>query len=307
MINLVIHILIILIFPIFAIGIINRTKSIWSGRKGPNLNQFFFDLKRLLKKYPVYSEVTSWIFQLAPWIVLVTTMIAVILCPIIPGFSPFSFSYDFIYFAYVMGLGRVFMILAALDTGSSFEGMGARREATYSAFIEPALFFSFGALGIISGHTSFESLVLVDDIGPWIWVFKVLLVSSLFVLLQIETARVPVDDPNTHLELTMIHEVMILDNSGPELAIIQYASAVKLVVIAGLIAAVINPISASQNVFLSWTISGSIIFALSVLIGLIESWFPRFRLRVIPFYAFLGVFFGVASLVLSVLIRQGVL
>ncbi|MBI3554842.1 MAG: NADH-quinone oxidoreductase subunit H, partial [Deltaproteobacteria bacterium] len=167
--HFVFHLLVLLIAPIFVIGLINRTKAIWAGRKGPQLNQFFFDLRRLLRKAPVYSDVSSWIFQIAPWVVLTTSFVAALLSPIIPGFSPIAFSCDFVYFAYLLGLGRAFMILGALDTGSSFEGMGASREAAYSALIEPALFFAIGTLGIATGVNSFHELVHFVQAGQISW------------------------------------------------------------------------------------------------------------------------------------------
>jgi formate hydrogenlyase subunit 4 len=287
------------------VGLINRTKSIWSGRKGPGLNQFFFDLQRLFTKTPVYSDVSSWVFQTSPWLVLVTSLTAASLCPILPGYSPLSFSYDFIYFSYLLGLGRVFMILGALDTGSSFEGMGASREATFSALIEPALFFVLGTFGILSGNTSFHDLMFWNDVGVAELCIKVTAVFSLFILLQVESARVPVDDPNTHLELTMIHEVMVLDHSGPELGAIQYGAAIKMTLIAGLIAAVINPVSASDHVFSSFGISVAIMCFLAIGVGLTESLMARLKLRVIPAYTFVGVVLGIMSLILSVLSRKG--
>jgi formate hydrogenlyase subunit 4 len=287
------------------VGLINRTKSIWSGRKGPNLNQFFFDLKRLLFKVPVYSSVSSWIFQISPWLVLVTSLTAASLCPILPGYSPFSFSYDFIYFSYLLGLGRVFMILGALDTGSSFEGMGASREATFSALIEPALFFVLGTLGILSGKTSFHDLMFWNHSSVAEHWIKVTLVLTLFILLQVESARLPVDDPNTHLELTMIHEVMVLDHSGPELGAIQYGAAIKMTLIAGLIAAVINPLSASDHVFGSFGISAGIMCALAIGVGLTESLMARLKLRAVPAYILIGVALGLTSLIVSVLSQKG--
>jgi len=301
------HVLTLLVVPVFAIGVINRTKSIWAGRKGPNLNQFFFDLCRLLKKIPVYSNVSSWIFQFAPWLILTSSFAAGLISPIVSGYSPISFSYDFVYFAYLLGLGRVFLILAALDTGSSFEGMGASREATYSALVEPALFFVVGTLGILSGHGSFQDLSQWGDLGQLGWLVRALLVIALFILLQIEAARIPVDDPNTHLELTMIHEVMVLDHSGPELAAIQYGAAIKLVLLEGLIASVLNPIALDKSPLASCGVSLAIIAVLSVSVGVVESLIARLRLRTVPLYAMAGVFAGVLSLILGILSQKGAL
>ena len=303
--SFIFHLLTLIIAPIFAIGLINRTKAIWAGRKGPQLNQFYFDLRRLLRKIPVYSNVSSWIFQVAPWIFVVTGFIAAFLAPIVPGFSPVSFSYDFVYFAYILGLGRAFIILGAMDTGSSFEGMGASREATYAALIEPALFFVVGTLALATGSSSFQDIILAGHSGELAWYVRFGLLLSLFILLQIEAARVPVDDPNTHLELTMIHEVMILDHSGPELAAIQYGSAVKLVMIAGVIASLINPLTVTHYPFASWIVSLLIIAVIAVAIGLVESLIARLRMRTVSTYAIVGVLASAASLVFVVLCQEG--
>ena len=307
MLPLILHLATVLFGPIFITGFINRTKSLWSGRKGPPVNQLFYDLLRLFKKTPVYSEVSSWVFRIAPGVVLVTSLTAALLCPIIPGYSPISFSYDFIYFAYLLGLGRVFLILGALDTGSSFEGMGASREATFAALIEPVLLFTVGTLGILSGHTSFQNLMLWSPRGPAELLAKGGLALALFILLQIEAARAPVDDPNTHLELTMIHEVMVLDHSGPELAAVQYGAAVKMTLLSGLIAAVMNPISTSESVFTSFAVSWALLGTISIAVGLSESLMARLKLRAVPTYALLGVILGITSLVLGVISRKGTL
>ncbi|MGK5088156.1 NADH-quinone oxidoreductase subunit H [Bdellovibrionota bacterium FG-2] len=304
-INLVVHLLTLIIAPVFAIGVINRTKAIWAGRKGPQLNQFYFDLRRLLRKTPVYSETSSWIFQLAPWIVLVTTFLATFLSPIVPGFSPISFSNDFVYFAYLLGLGRFFLILGAIDTGSSFEGMGASREATYSALIEPAFFFAVGTLAISTGFNSFHSLIIAGQTGELAWPIRFGLFLALFVLLQIEAARMPIDDPNTHLELTMIHEVMILDHSGPELAAVQYGSAMKLVLIAGVISALLNPFDLAENTLACWFLSLAIIAGITVIIGLVESLIARLRMKTVSSCAIAGVLAGATSLLSLVLLHRG--
>lgn len=297
------HLAVMLAAPIFLVGIINRVKALWSGRRGPRLDQFWWDLKRLLGKTPVYSEVTSWIFPLAPLVVLATSLCAALLSPVVPGFAPFGFPGDFIAVAYLLGLGKVFLILGALDTGSAFEGMGASREATYSALTEPVLLLGVGTLGWISGLTSFQHLVVAVD--PWSMemVVRVVIALALFVVLLVEASRVPADDPTTHLELTMVHEVMILDHSGPELATVQYASGVKMTLLAGLVAAVLNPFRCDAGAFqavVSVVFSAVFIAAAGVAVGLIESLTARLRFRVLPsfiFSAFVAVLVSLAVVV----------
>lgn len=289
------HLGILALAPVFLSGLIQRAKAIWAGRKGPKLHQLYFDLGRLLRKTPVYSETASWIFPFAPWLVLSSAIVTGLIAPILPGYAPFSFSNDFVYFAYLSGLGRAFLILGALDTGSSFEGMGASREATISALIEPGFFFAMGTLVAITGQSSFQDLVALGHSAFWI---QVLLVGFFFILLQIEAARVPVDDPATHLELTMIHEVMILDHSGPELAAIQAASAIKLTTLSGVIAALLNPISAHASPGSSSLTSILLLAAVAIAVGMVESLFARIRMRAVPRYALGGALLSALSLAL---------
>ncbi|MGK5084018.1 NADH-quinone oxidoreductase subunit H [Bdellovibrionota bacterium FG-1] len=300
------HAFSVLVLPIFLIGIIQRTKSIWAGRKGPQLNQFYYSLRRLLHKTPIYSDTTSWVFQGAPLIFLASVFTAALFVPLFPGYVPVSFSYDFVFFAYLIALGRVFTMLGALDTGSSFEGMGASREATYSALIEPAFFAALGTLALLAGKTSFQEIFMALNDSPLTWAARSGCLIALFILLQVESSRIPVDDPNTHLELTMIHEVMILDHSGPELAALEYGTAIKTTLLCGLIASLLNPLTsteASEKPLLGFAVSMGLMIGLAVCVGLIESWIARLRLRAVPKYAFVA--FWAAAFSLALLLIRG--
>lgn len=296
---------VLLIFPIYLSGFINRTQAIWTGRKGRPLNQLYFDLRRLMYKTPVYSEATSWIFQLAPWVTLGSTLLAALLLPLLPGYSPISFEYDFVFFAYLLGLGRFFLILSALDTGSSFEGMGASREATYSALIEPAFLIALGSLVLLSGQGTFSTLfgsLPVDMFGVGV---RFALFGALFILLQIEAARIPVDDPNTHLELTMIHEVMILDHSGPELAAMQYVAALKFTMFAGLISALLNPFSIESKPISAMLFCLISLIIIAITVGFLESLIARFKLSVIPRYTLVALIASLIALVIATMGKGG--
>ena len=289
---------IVVIGPIYMIGIINRVKSLWAGRRGPRLNQSWFDLLRLLRKTPVYSVVTTWIFPLAPIVILASTITASLFVPLVPGFAPYSFTGDFVAFLYLLGLGKVFLMLGALDTGSAFEGMGASREATYSALAEPVIMLTLGTLILASGHMSFSDLVIPQtDIVTSISI-RIALAAVMFIVLLIETSRVPADDPTTHLELTMVHEVMILDHSGPELAIVQYAAGIKMVLLAGLISALLNPFSFTNLPVLAMFVSATLIALVAVLVGLTESLTARLRFRAIPLFTFAAFLISMICLVL---------
>ncbi len=277
------HLLALLLLPIPLVGIVQRTKARWAGRRGPRLLQTASDLRRLLAKRPVYGQVTTGLFAAGPLVLLATTLVAGLLSPLLGPFAPLAFPYDFVVFAYLWGLGRFFLVLAALDTGSSFEGMGASREATYSAFLEPALLLALGTLAAATGHASFAGLLDVGFQTPARAVVTLGALVALVVVLQVEAGRVPVDDPATHLELTMIHEVMILDHGGPDLAAVQYAAALKLTVCAALVAGLVNPLRlASPPVAALASLALTALVAVAV--GLVESLVARLRLRVVPQY-----------------------
>lgn len=284
-----------LVMPFLLTGVINRVKSLWSGRKGPPIFQLVYDLRRLYRKSPVYSPTTTLIFRMGPYVLLATALGSAVIVPLSGSRPMVSFPFDFVWFAYVWGLGRVATMLAALDTGSSFEGMGAAREATFSTLLEPALFLVLGALCLHTGtHTLHQALVLHpgDGVSAVIWVAAIV---SLMIALQVETARMPVDDPTTHLELTMVHEVMILDHSGPELASIQWASAIKLMIGASIIATLLNPWS-GQDTLLASSMNAVLGMSVAAAIGTTESLIARFRLRTVPKYIVISAVGGAVAL-----------
>ncbi len=284
------------LLPFLLVGIINRTKARWAGRKGPRLLQSLDDVRRLLRKRPVYSTVTTAVFKVGPLVVLATSLVSASMAPLLGGFAPVSFPYDFVVFAYLWGLGRMAMMLSALDTGSSFEGMGASREATYAALVEPGLFLVLGTLAIATGQTSFAQIVGVGLASPPAVIVTVAAVVALIVVLQVEAARVPVDDPTTHLELTMIHEVMILDHAGPELAALQYAAALKLTLCAGIVAALLNPLGEGHGAALMVAGNVAITFGVAILVGTVESLLARFRLALVPQYVLVAIISGSVAL-----------
>jgi formate hydrogenlyase subunit 4 len=283
-----VHGLVLLAMPFLMVGLVNRTKSWWAGRKGPRLLQSLWDLLRLLRKQPVYSTVSTPVFRAGAWVVLAASVLAALIAPSVGGFAPLQFSRDFIVFAYALGLARLLLMLSALDVGSSFEGMGAAREAAFTAFIEPALFLLLGSAALATGQTSFAGMVgHWHQAGSFPWLAAPA-VGVLFVLLQAEAARVPVDDPLTHLELTMVHEVMVLDHSGPELAAMQYAAALKMTIYAGLIAALLNPFDPLTRTALAVTVTLALMAGVAVVVGCVESLTARLRMRLVPVYLMAG-------------------
>lgn len=289
--------ILILIAAVFFTGIIIRTKSIASGRKGPGIFQPIKDVIRLFKKGAVYSETTSIIFKLAPTIYFSSIIMAMLVIPFGQSKGFISFNGDFIFFAYILALGKFFSIIAAMDTGSSFEGMGASREALYSMFAEPAFFILMGSLALLTGHTSFQEMFYSLHVGSYIsYAITTLATFVLIMITMIENSRLPIDDPKTHLELTMIHEVMILDNSGFDLGLIFTAGYLKFAIYGTL---VVNLFIGMVPYEYSIPIFFAIQFLMAMVIGLIESFMARFRMSHNAQFIFvltsvsLLIFFGV--------------
>jgi formate hydrogenlyase subunit 4 len=290
-------ILLIIFCSFFFNGIILRTKSITSGRKGPGIIQPVKDVIRLFRKGSVYSETTSIIFRIAPVIYFSSVFMACLVIPFGPYKGIVSFNGDFIFFAYILALGKFFSIISAMDTGSSFEGMGASREALYSMFAEPAFFILIGSFALLTGYTSFYDIFSSLHLGSSItYTLGVLAAFVLLMIAMIENSRMPIDDPKTHLELTMIHEVMILDNSGFDLGLILTTGYLKFAMYGAIIAGFFIgglPLLMALPLFLLI----QVVFA--VMIGLIESFMARFRmshnaqfilaLSSVSFLIFLGV------------------
>jgi formate hydrogenlyase subunit 4 len=237
--GIILALLTVLFFP----GLILRVKSLASGRKGPGIMQPWKNIALLMQKGSVISSTTSLIFVIAPAVYLASIICALLLLPF-PGMSSWlGFEGDFVLFAYLLALGKFLFILGALDTGSSFEGMGANREALYSLLAEPAFFILFGTLALLTGHTSMQAIFeSFRFAGHSSFIIGFIAVYLLVQIAMIENSRMPVDDPKTHLELTMVHEVMILDHSGFDLALIQIGTNLKFAVYGLLIANFLIPV-----------------------------------------------------------------
>lgn len=272
-----ISLILIILTSLFFGGIIIRTKSITSGRKGPGIFQPMKDVIRLFKKGSVYSKTTSFIFQVAPSIYFASIIMAILVIPFGQYKGIISFEGDFIFFAYVLGTGKFFSIISAMDTGSSFEGMGASREALFSMFAEPAFFILMGSFALLTGHSSFQEIFSSLHFGSSVTYILGLLATFVLVMITlIENSRMPFDDPNTHLELTMVHEVMILDNSGFDLGMILYATNLKFAMYGALIA---NLFMGSSPLYLTIPIFFGLQFLFAITIGVLESFTARFRMN----------------------------
>ncbi len=292
-------IVLIFIASLFFVGILNLTKSIASGRKGANILQPIRDILRTLKKETIYGHTTSIVFKIAPSIYFTSIVTAILVVPFHNQQAVISFDGDFVFFAYILALGKFFMIISALDTGSPFEGMGANREALYSMLVEPAFFILIGSFAMFTGKTSFYQIFFdFINFNNATTIFLILLAAYIIIqIMMIENSRLPIDDPNTHLELTMVHEVMILDNSGFDLGILLYASSLKFVMFGMLIVNLF--IESQMSIWLQIAIFAGIQFGLAITVGLLESFRARERMKKNPNFIFtltvlaIMVFFGV--------------
>jgi formate hydrogenlyase subunit 4 len=270
----------------FIVGLIRKVKARLQLRRGASVLQPYMDLAKLFRKQPVVSSTTSWIFTATPYILFASTLAAGLLVPVFVSKTPLNFAGNIIALVYLLALGTFFLILAGLDAGSAFGGMGSSREAIVASLTEPAMILSIFAIALTAGSTNLSTIVhktallegIVTDPSP-----HLMALAALFIVAIAETGRVPVDNPATHLELTMIHEAMILEYSGRYLALVEWAAGLKLLVFLTLIA----------NVFAPWGIATGMepaalgvglatylvkVSALAVLIGVIESMFAKLRL-----------------------------
>lgn len=220
--KLLIQLVFILAFAPLLTGIIKKIKALSQHRRGCSVFQVYYDISKLFQKEAVKSDVTSIIYDLAPYVVFITSLIAALCVPIIGGTSTLGIFGDGIFVIYILVLGRIFIALAALDSGSTFGGMGSSREMFIATLVEPAFITVIFTLAITTGETSLNYLQGNGNI-----LADIFLSVSMFIILIAETSRIPVDDPATHLELTMVHEAMILEYSGYQLALVEWAASVK--------------------------------------------------------------------------------
>jgi formate hydrogenlyase subunit 4 len=278
-----VHILLALGLPPLLLGVINKTKALFAGRVGPPVLQPYHDLIKLFQKGSVFSTTTTWVFRAGAVVGLVTALIAVLLIPLAGSTAPISFTGDMILLAYLLGLGRFFTTSAALDTGSAFEGMGAAREVTFACMTEPAFFLGLLVLAKLSGSLQLAGMFGGSLASHWTTAGAslALVLLSWFIVLLAENSRIPFDDPNTHLELTMIHEVMVLDHSGPALGMILYGAALKLFVLGALVVRLAFPLTTGIP-WLDWPLFVAGMLVVAVTIGVVESTMARLRLTHVP-------------------------
>jgi formate hydrogenlyase subunit 4 len=257
-------------------GIINKVKAWVAGRRGPPVLQLYYDLARLWQKSVVMSTLASPGFIIGPAVAWVAVMGAVMLLPLGPAGSALSFRGDFLLMIYLLALARFCTAWAALETGSAFEGMGAAREVSYAVLSEAAVITAVLALSVQTGSTTLATML-----APSVGAGAILLAAGLFIVLLAENCRVPFDDPNTHLELTMVHEVMVLDHSGPPLAVILHGASMKLLFFALLLTEAVLPIGKLAPLAAAGALAAGVL-AVTVGVGLVESLMARLAFRRVP-------------------------
>ncbi len=287
---LILQILIIILTAPLANGLIRKVKAFTQKRTGPPVWQMYFDLYKLFKKEVVVSEVTSWIYGAAPYIVFAATLAAAMLVPVTTLLAPSGFPGDVIMLIYIFALSRFFLALAGLDAGGTFGGMGSSREGMISALMEPAILVSVFTVGLISKSTSvMQMMESSKNLGiPLSHPIYLLVFLALLIIIVAETARIPVDDPSTHLELTMVHEAMVLEYSGRHLALMELGAAVKQLVLITFVVNIFLPhdqflgMGGLGLIAVSLLIYMAKVIIFSIVIALIEVNTVKFRFFSVP-------------------------
>ncbi|BCW93817.1 MAG: respiratory chain complex I subunit 1 family protein [Acidobacteriota bacterium] len=290
--------LVLLVAPLL-LGLVGRVKAWMGRRRGAPLFQRYFDLAKLLRKGLVLSKTTTVFFFAGPAFSLSAVIAAFFLVPIAGEKAAIAFPGDFLLLAALLAVGRVATMLAAWDTGSSFEGMGASREGFISSLSEAPFFLSLLAMAVSTKATSLSAIT--GAVSGELWSKQgstlVLLAAVLFLLSLAENARVPFDDPTTHLELTMVHEVMVLDHSGPLLALVEAAAAVKMVLFATLLVDLVVPWANLPGAWKAAVFAVGLLLV-AVAVGVIESIMARLRLVRVPHLLAGGLVLALAALLL---------
>jgi formate hydrogenlyase subunit 4 len=235
--------LLLLLAPLLS-GVIKKWKALLQNRRGPPVWQLYLDLFKFLRKDMVISEHASWVFPLAPYLVFLTSVCAGLLVPMVTAQAPMGLFGGALALVGLLALGRFFLALGGLDPASAFGGMGSSREMTLSAIAEPAMMLAIFTLAIAAGSTNLSQIVLASQEPGWKFLdpSHALAFIAMFIVLLAETGRIPVDNPATHLELTMIHEAMLLEYSGRYLALIEWGASIKQLVLMTLLANIFFPV-----------------------------------------------------------------
>jgi formate hydrogenlyase subunit 4 len=296
-------VLLLMLAPLVS-GFIKTLKARLQMRRGPRLLQSYSNIHKLLRKGMVIPDTASWLFSATPYVVFVATLLAGLMAPMVAADTPIGLFGGVLAVVYLLGLGRFFVALAGLDAGSPFGGLGSSREMTVSALAEPTLMLAVFTVAIGAGSTSLAEIARVAINQQWRFLApsQALAFAALFLVLIAETGRIPVDNPATHLELTMIHEAMILEYSGPYLALIEWAASIKQLVLMTLMINVFWPFGLSAT----WSPAGVLaafgwlalkLLLLSCAVVLVETANAKMRLFRVPELMAVAFILGALALI----------
>lgn len=301
--------LILLLAPLLT-GIIKKTKAFFQTRKGPNIFQPYFDLYKYLQKESVVSEHTSWIFRVTPLIYLSSMLVVAAMVPVVATHSLLAFTGDLILVVYLFALARFFLALAGIDAGSAFGGMGSSREMAVAAIAEPAFMLPLFTMAVAAGTTNLTGIVqsVVNGGEGVLTVAHLMSFVALFVVAVAETGRIPVDNPDTHLELTMIHEAMLLEYSGNNLALLTFSVSIKQILIFTLLINIFFPWGIASVLGIGALITGTLVFIIKLLVigivmAVVETSFAKSRLFKVPDLLLASFFIGLLGLVSKFVFR----
>ena len=303
------HLAVILVAAPLLQGFIKKSKAFWQMRQGPPILQPYRDLRKLLKKEEMISEHASWIFLLTPCVVLASTLMAGLVIPGAWGWAPVNVWGDLFLFGASLGLARLFLTLSGLEGAGTFGGMGTSRELFMGLLTEPALLLGLIVLAFMTETTSLQGIITgLQGVSP-LFIPRILVLSALAMVSIAEMGRIPMDNPDTHLELTMIHEGMLLEYSGPSLALLNFAEQVKQFLLLLLLAQIIWPsglISVNDSLFGTlWALGfvGIKVATLGFFFATVESLFVKRRLFRAPHYLATGTASAILALVTLWIIR----
>ena len=297
--------LVVAIAPLF-VSMIKKVKAWTQGRQGPSVFQTYFTIAKLLKKEVIYSSSASRIMRITPLVNIAAMLVAALFVPLVFVPEPVGGIGNIILFLYLLALAKFFMALGGLDAGSSFGGMGSSREMSISAIIEPTTIIVFAALAFVFKTLNFFDMFAFSAASGTITTPILILVGiSLFIILIVETSRIPVDNPETHLELTMIHEGMILEQSGPNLALMELSAAVKLTLLMAILVNLILPFGIATTLSVTGILLAAILFVvkssvLAGIIGLFESSMAKMRFFQLPSLFAMAFFFSTLTIIMEV-------
>ncbi|WP_298666828.1 respiratory chain complex I subunit 1 family protein [uncultured Methanofollis sp.] len=296
---------VLLISPLF-MSLIKKVKARAQGRCGPGLFQTYYTIAKLLRKETVYSSASSWVMRVTPYVCLSMAVVAALFVPLLYVPEPVAGIGNVILFLYLLGIARFFMALSGLDAGSAFGGIGSSREMSLAAVIEPTSIVVLAALAVVARSLNFLEIAR-DSAGMLFPVSAtmILIGVSLFIILIVETGRIPVDNPETHLELTMVHEAMVLEQSGRNLAMIEYAGAIKQTLLIAILVLVLMPFGLVTELSVAGVLFAMALFVvkgsvISVIIGLFESSMAKMRLFSLPNLFIIAFFFSVLTIFIEV-------